>query len=218
MRISKPEDKRRELIDEASRLGVRVDAGPLFVAIHRRARASRPAKPSWSSSMTEPTHAAAPIIDPRAFWRAIGNRATGSTVVTARSDEGPAGFLGLSATHICADPPLVLVSIDKRTSALQTILTARHFALNFLSHEAADIADMFGGRGPQKGAARFETGRWGTLCTGAPILLDAVGAIDCRLVETIERHGVVMAIGQVVGAREGASTAPLIHFRGGYLR
>jgi flavin reductase (DIM6/NTAB) family NADH-FMN oxidoreductase RutF len=167
--------------------------------------------------MTEPVHLADPIIDPRAFWRAVGNRATGSTVVTARSDEGPAGFLGLSATHICADPPLMLVSIDKRTTALQTILAARHFALNFLAREAAEIADMFGGKEPQKGAARFATGRWGTLYTGAPILLDAVGAIDCRLVETIERHGVVMAIGQVVGACDGADMTPLVHFRGGYL-
>ena len=157
------------------------------------------------------------IIDPRAFWRAVGNRATGSTVVTARSDQGPAGFLGLSATHLCADPPLMLVSIDKRTAALQTILAARHFALNFLPRDAANIADMFGGKGPQKGAARFEVGRWGTLKTGAPILLDAVGAIDCSLVETIERHGVVIAIGRVVDVFDGPGTVPLIHFRGGYL-
>src|SRR5215469_5230806 len=133
--------------------------------------------------MTEPKQPIDPIIDPRAFWRAIGNRATGSTVVTARSDEGPAGFLGLSATHICADPPLMLVSIDKRTAALAIVLAARHFALNFLPRDAAEMADMFGGKGPQKGAARFDTGRWGTLKTGAPILLDAVGAIDCRLLE-----------------------------------
>lgn len=166
---------------------------------------------------TERTDMTDPIIAPRAFWRAIGNRATGSTVVTARSDEGPAGFLGLSATHACADPPLMLVSIDKRTSALQTILAARHFALNFLPREAVEIADMFGGKAQQKGAERFETAHWGTLRTGAPILLDAVGAIDCRLVETIERHGVVIAIGRVVGTLDGAGTAPLIHFRGGYL-
>jgi flavin reductase (DIM6/NTAB) family NADH-FMN oxidoreductase RutF len=167
--------------------------------------------------MNEPTHLTDPLIEPQTFWRAIGNRAIGSTVVTARSDQGPAGFLGLSATHICAAPPLMLVSIDKRTSALQTILAARHFALNFLPREAVEIADMFGGKGPQKGAERFVTGRWETLCTGAPILLDAVGVIDCRLVETIERHGVVMAVGQVVGVRDGVGAAPLIHFRGGYL-
>jgi len=111
----------------------------------------------------------------------------------------------------------MLVSIDKRTTALQTVLAARHFALNFLPREAVDIADMFGGKGPQKGAARFDTGRWGTLKTGAPILLDAVGAIDCRLVETIERYGVVIAIGQVVDVFDGTGTVPLIHFRGSYL-
>ena len=167
--------------------------------------------------MNEPAQPADKIIDPRAFWRAIGHRATGSTVVTARSDTGPAGFLGLSATHLTADPPLMLVSIDKRTAALQTILTARHFALNFLPREAAAMADMFGGKGAQKGAERFATGRWGTLTTGAPVLLDAVGAIDCHLEETIERHGVVIAIGRVVDVLEGAGTAPLIHFRGGYM-
>jgi len=75
--------------------------------------------------MTDPANVTAPAIDPRAFWRLIGKRAVGSTVVTARSDAGPAGFLGLSATHLCANPSLMLVSIDKRTAALQTILAAR---------------------------------------------------------------------------------------------
>jgi flavin reductase (DIM6/NTAB) family NADH-FMN oxidoreductase RutF len=156
-------------------------------------------------------------IDQRTFWRAIGNRALGSTVVTAKSPEGPAGFLGLSAAHVSADPPLVLVSVDKRTSALETILAARHFALNFLPRDAATIADIFGGKSAQKGAERFETGNWGALKTGAPVLLDAVGALDCTLEETIERHGVIIAIGRVVAVLDGGDKAPLIHFHGGYL-
>jgi flavin reductase (DIM6/NTAB) family NADH-FMN oxidoreductase RutF len=112
------------------------------------------------SPSSEPASAADPIIDQRTFWRAVGNRACGSTVVTARSVDGPAGFLGLSATHVCADPPLMLVSVDRRTSALQTIVAARHFALNFLPREAAAVADMFGGKAPQKGTERFAVGRW----------------------------------------------------------
>ncbi|MFT5180492.1 MAG: flavin reductase (DIM6/NTAB) family NADH-FMN oxidoreductase RutF, partial [Alphaproteobacteria bacterium] len=45
------------------------------------------------------------LIDPGSFWRAIGQRATGMTIVTAHGSDGPAGLLALSATHVAADPP-----------------------------------------------------------------------------------------------------------------
>jgi flavin reductase (DIM6/NTAB) family NADH-FMN oxidoreductase RutF len=156
-------------------------------------------------------------IDAKTFWRALGQRAIGSTVVTARGEDGPAGFLGLSASHICADPPLMLASIDKRTSALAAVLSARHFAVNFLPSDAAEIADLFGGKGALKGAARFETARWQTLTTGAPVLATALGAMDCVLEEAIERHGVSIVIGRVVDTLIGSGRNPLIHFGGGYL-
>src|SRR5438046_912151 len=110
------------------------------------------------------------LIDAKLFWRALGQRAIGSTIVTARSEEGPAGFLGLSASHVSADPPVMLVSVDRRTSALATVLAARHFAVNFLPGDAGAIADSFGGKGELKGARRFEMGSWKTLTTGAPVL------------------------------------------------
>ena len=154
-------------------------------------------------------------IDAKTFWRVLGARATGVVVATARGRDGPAGFLALSATHVTADPPTMLVSIDKRTAALAAVLHARHFALNFLAAGDRALADMFGGRGETRGADRFAPERCGTLATGAPVLNDAVGAIDCALEETIERHGVVIAIGRVVDvvARDGE---PLLFFRGAY--
>ena len=51
-------------------------------------------------------------IDPKAFWMALGQRATGMTVVTAEGDDGPTGFLGLSAAHVTASPATMLVSVD----------------------------------------------------------------------------------------------------------
>jgi flavin reductase (DIM6/NTAB) family NADH-FMN oxidoreductase RutF len=154
-------------------------------------------------------------IDAKTFWRVLGARATGVVVATARGADGPAGFLALSATHVTADPPTMLVSIDKRTAALAAVLHAKHFALNFLPRGDQALAEMFGGRGEARGAARFAPERWGVLATGAPILNDAVGVIDCMLEETIERFGVVMAIGRVVDVvvRDGE---PLLFFRGVY--
>jgi flavin reductase (DIM6/NTAB) family NADH-FMN oxidoreductase RutF len=157
-------------------------------------------------------------MDAKQFWQAIGQRAIGSTVVTARGSDGPAGLLGLSATHVIADPPTMLVSVDKRTSALNAILDARHFAINYLPDGAAELADAFGGKTSAKGVDRFDAKSWTTLVTGAPILQGAVGAIDCELVDTIERDGVVIILGRVVATSSDPDARPLIHFRGGFLR
>jgi flavin reductase (DIM6/NTAB) family NADH-FMN oxidoreductase RutF len=161
--------------------------------------------------MTEPK-----IIDGRSFWQAIGVRAIGAAVVTAADAEGPAGFLALSATHLSADPPMMMVSIDKRTSALATVTKAGHFAINYLSHANDGIADIFGGKSPLKGADRFEAGKWTTLTTGAPIIVGGVGALDCALEEIIERPGVVIAIGRLVDFSGNPDQEPLISFRGSY--
>ena len=156
------------------------------------------------------------LIDVKIFWQAIGMRAIGAAVVTAADARGPAGFLALSATHLTADPPTMMVSIDKRTSALATVIEAHHFAVNYLPRGSENVAATFGGSGTLKGADRFEAGQWTTLATGAPIFADAVGALDCEVEEVIERHGVAIVIGRLVDFVSNAEREPLISFRGGY--
>ena len=163
------------------------------------------------------TGTSAKSIDAKSFWRAIGQRAIGASIVTAEGSEGPAGLLALSATHVTADPPTMLVSIDHKTSALASVLEAKHFAINYLPQGAEDIVDLFSGKSPLKGADRFEAGRWSQLTTGAPIYKGAVGAIDCELDEVIERHGVAIVLGRVVDFTADPGVAPLVYFGGGYL-
>ena len=156
-------------------------------------------------------------IDIGAFWGAVGQRAIAATIVTARGSAGPAGFLGLSATHVCASPPTMLVSIDAKTSALGAIRDSAHFAINYLPKGTEDVVDMFSGKTDVKGPARFQTERWGYLATGAPTFNDAVGVIDCKLEETIERHGTIIALGRVVAIAGNKDADPLVYFQGGYL-
>jgi flavin reductase (DIM6/NTAB) family NADH-FMN oxidoreductase RutF len=162
--------------------------------------------------MTETTSAR--LIDVRTFWQAVGERAVGTAIVTAEAKNGPGGFLALSATHLCAEPPMMMISVDKKTSALATILEAGHFAINYLSADQADLVGPFGGKGELKGADRFQLGSWTTLATGAPVLEGASGVIDCKVEETIERFGTMIVIGRLVDftAREGAT--PMVSYRG----
>jgi flavin reductase (DIM6/NTAB) family NADH-FMN oxidoreductase RutF len=170
------------------------------------------------TSATESHQPPPKTIDAKAFWRVLGERAIGATIVTARGTDGPAGFLGLSATHVCADPPTMLVSIDRKTSALAAVLQGRHFAINYLGRDAQAVADAFAGKTAAKGADRFEAGRWGALTSGAPVFSDALGVLDCVLEQTVEYHATTIAIGRVVEVIARGSGDPLIYFRGSLLK
>ncbi len=155
-------------------------------------------------------------IDAARFWQTLGARATGIMLVTARGPAGPAGFLGLSASHVCADPPTMLVSIDDKTAALGTVLESGAFAINFLPDSARDVADRFGFKSAVKGAARFEEARWGALTTGSPVLNDALGAFDCRVEGTHRHANTTIVIGRVVDLKARPDGEPLLFFRGKY--
>ena len=155
-------------------------------------------------------------IDPKAFWRTLGERATGVTIVTSRGASGPAGFLGLSASHVSADPPIMLVSIQDETEALAAVLQSRCFAINYLPAGTRELAEIFSGRRSLKGAERFEPERWGELTTGAPVLHAALGAFDCT-VEGTHRYGTTtLVVGRVVALVAKGSGEPLLFFRGKY--
>ena len=64
-----------------------------------------------------------------------------------------------------------------------------------------ELAERFAGRGGFKGAERFADGDWVSLVTGAPVLADALAAIDCRVEDIVERHTHAIVIGAVQAVR-----------------
>jgi len=153
-------------------------------------------------------------LDPKSFWTAVGCRAAGVAIVTAQGEEGPEGFLALSAAHLTASPPTVTVSLDKKTSAGPHLLARKAFAVNFLSIEGRQIFDRFALRDGPKGTARFEGLAISELATGAPVLPEITGVLDCRLDDVIERHGVYLVIGRIVAFSNFKDRQPLVHYQG----
>ncbi|MBK6645177.1 MAG: flavin reductase family protein [Anaerolineales bacterium] len=56
--------------------------------------------------------------DPNDFKRAMGQFASGVTVVTSKHGETPIGIAASSFTSLSLDPPLVLVSLNKNCSRI----------------------------------------------------------------------------------------------------
>lgn len=154
------------------------------------------------------------ITDAKSFWGALGVRATGVAIVTASGENGPSGFLALSATHLSASPPTMTISVSLTTSAYVDIVSSRYFAINYLSSNATTIYQRFSAWDAPKGAERFAGLDYEAGQSGAPIFSHATGVLECEVEETIERHGTALVIGKILAAHDNEDALPMVHYRG----
>jgi 3-hydroxy-9,10-secoandrosta-1,3,5(10)-triene-9,17-dione monooxygenase reductase component len=82
--------------------------------------------------------------DAREFRSALGQFATGVTVVTA--PDGENGYIGTTASSfnsVSMDPPLILWSIDNSARSLPAYEQAEHFVVNVLAADQVGLSNHF---------------------------------------------------------------------------
>ena len=154
-------------------------------------------------------------VDAAGFRAAMRELAGGVTIITA---DGPAGPRGLTATAVCsvsAEPPTLLVCVNRASEGHAAIRAAGAFCVNVTAAEHRPLAEHFAGRGGVRGAERFRLGRWGVLATGAPVLDDALSAFDCRVVQTIDHGTHTVFLGAVLAARTAGPQRAALLYRAG---
>ncbi len=150
--------------------------------------------------------------DPKAFRRALGNFATGITVITAQTPEGvKTGVTANSFNSVSLEPALILWSIDKRSGSCEIFEKASHFAVNILAADQIDISNHFARPSEDKFAGVEYTEGFG----GAPILPHTSACFQCESYETLDGGDHWILIGKVV-AFEDAGRAPLLYHQGSY--
>ena len=77
--------------------------------------------------------AASSAVNPLDLRRAAGQFATGVTVVTVRDGDGFRGMTANSFTSVSLDPPLVLVSVDRRNRTHELLGEGEPFVVNVRS-------------------------------------------------------------------------------------
>jgi flavin reductase (DIM6/NTAB) family NADH-FMN oxidoreductase RutF len=147
---------------------------------------------------------------------AMRQLAGGVSVVTSGSGQERAGVTVTSIASLSADPPTLLVCVDRASSSYRAILSHGRFAVNVLAADQREIADRFAGGSELKGEDRFREGRWLALPGGAPYLADSVGVFDCEADERIERHTHAIVIGRIRRVLIGDGSGALVRWRGAY--
>jgi flavin reductase (DIM6/NTAB) family NADH-FMN oxidoreductase RutF len=154
-------------------------------------------------------------IDSARFRQVLGHFPTGVTVITATTDDGPAGLAVGSFFSVSLDPPLVAFCAAKTSTSYPRIAEAGHFVVNVLSEDQEDVCRVFASKGTDKFAGMGYRPAPGT---GAPIINDVLAWIGCDIHDTIEAGDHYIVVGLVHDMEIGHEAGPLVFFRGGYGR
>jgi flavin reductase (DIM6/NTAB) family NADH-FMN oxidoreductase RutF len=154
-------------------------------------------------------------IDGDLFRAVLGSFPTGVTVVTTVDAAGlPRGLTSNAICAVSAEPPLLLICIDKRSASLPTLVDSKWFVVNFLAAGRGELATRFASHDVD----RFADVRWAPAlaAAGCPVLVDDIVAhAECMLVQMIDAGDHFVLIGHITAGSSNGGI-PLMYLRRTY--
>ncbi len=141
---------------------------------------------------------------------ALGRFATGVTVITTMTADGPLGITANSFASLSLDPPLVLWSPARKSSRFAAFEAASHFAVHVLARDQQAIAEHFARLGDGFDRFGFAPG-----LGAAPLLADGAARFECRHAARFDGGDHLICVGEVLRLAHD-DRAPLVYHQGGY--
>ena len=154
------------------------------------------------------------LVSPDAYRAAMRFVPAAVTIVTARHGGNRNGLTATAVASVSADPPQLLVCVNREASAEPLIAASGRFAVNVLTPAHQESADRFA-QSKLSSDERFEAHRWIDLPSGVPALADAIATFECRIVEHSRLGSHSLFIGEVVFI-QSAIGEPLLYHAGRY--
>lgn len=142
------------------------------------------------------------------YRNALGQFATGVTVVTCDTPEGPLGITANSFSSVSLEPALVLWSASKTSQRYRHFINARHYAIHILSKEQSDLCMEF-----SKSPNAFEKCDWLSNAQNVPLIQGCLARFECTqfAVHDAGDHSLILGHVDLVTRNEGH---PLIFAQG----
>lgn len=148
---------------------------------------------------------------PEDFRAALGQFATGVTIVTAVDAQGrKVGLTANSFNSVSLSPPLVLWSLSKQSGSMPALQASAAYAVNVLAADQRVLAERFA----RKGIDRFEGVGWRPGLSGAPLINGAVASFECVHRSHHDEGDHLIFVGQVTHCQRRVGAVPLV-FHGG---
>lgn len=150
-------------------------------------------------------------LDAEHFKEVLGHYATGLVIVSATTEDGPAGFTCQTFGSLSLEPPLVMFAASSAGASWSRVRECARVGISILSADQEAVARRFATSGVDK----FDGVPWEKGPDGSPLLEGALAHIEGNLsaISTYGDHDVAVVDVTYVHTHTGH---PLIYFRGGF--
>lgn len=147
---------------------------------------------------------------PAEGFRAAMRRLAGTvTIISTRHEARRHGMTATAVCSVCAEPPTLLVCVNRSASIHEPIAAARRFCVNLLGVEHAELVAPFSGR--LAGEARFDHGHWVTGALDLPCLEDAQASVFCVVRQAVPYATHTVFFGEALAVHVRPDVAPLLY-------
>ena len=146
------------------------------------------------------------------FRAAMGEFATGVTVITTVDDQGgPHAMTANSFTSVCLDPPVVLVCVAHGTHTHGFLASSGRFGVNILGKDQKEVGGYFAKRPEDRKSDVNYSYSEGE--DGLPVLDESNLFLGCQVIGTHVYGDHTIYLGEVKEIRQLDSQAPLMFYR-----
>ena len=140
-----------------------------------------------------------------AFRRTLGMFATGVTVLTTRVGDQVHGMTANAFMSVSLSPPLVLISLDRRSRMCGMLHEGNRFGVSVLAQGQTGLSDFFARRGPEGVEPEF------FMMRETPLVEGALAHFVARVVRSYWGGDHSLFLGHVEYARYGKGEPLLFH-------
>ena len=145
------------------------------------------------------------------FKKTLSAFATGITVVATKYNSKLYGKTINSFSSLSLSPPLILFSLDNKSSKLNIFKKSEKITINILSKKQKLISNNFAKKNPD-----WQNIDYDLLKNGNPIIKNCVSNLDCKIIDKIKKGDHIIFIYQVSHVINNDKLKPLIYYNSKY--
>jgi len=124
----------------------------------------------------------------------------GLYVITVTHGGRDHGMTANWLTQAAFEPPMAAVAIENASKTIAMIRDSHHFAISLLLSSQRDLAGKLGKSSEQAPEKLKGIKTRPAPVSGTPVLVDALGWVECRVVATLPAGDHTLVLGEIVGA------------------